>query len=60
MRWFYDRYSPLFENLRQLAVELFSIPWGHHQIIIGKCPSLEEFVSRHYRDFRADLVGTLS
>ncbi|MBQ2069579.1 MAG: DUF1016 family protein [Bacilli bacterium] len=68
MRWFYDRYSPLFENLRQLAVEfdsdvtnltkvssnepnlrqlaveLFSIPWGHHQIIIGKCPSLEESV----------------
>ena len=68
MRWFYDRYSPLFDNLRQLAVEfdsdaanlskvssnepnlrqfaveLFSIPWGHHQIIIGKCPSLEESV----------------
>lgn len=68
MRWFYDRYSPLFENLRQLAVEfepdtensvkgtpnernlrqiaveLFSIPWGHHQTIIGKCASLEESV----------------
>lgn len=66
MRWFYDRYSQLFKNLRQLAVEsesdttdsakvssnephlrqlaaeLFSIPWGHHQIIIGKCLSLEE------------------
>lgn len=24
MRWFYDRYSPLFENLRQLAVEFDS------------------------------------
>ena len=68
MRWFYDRYSPLFGNLRQLAVEfdsdmaspvkaasgelnlrqlaveLFSIPWGHHQAIIGKCSSLEESV----------------
>ena len=68
MRWFCDRYSPLFGNLRQLAVEfdsdmaspvkaasgelnlrqlaveLFSIPWGHHQAIIGKCSSLEESV----------------
>lgn len=26
MRWFYDRYSPLFENLRQLAVEFDSDP----------------------------------
>ena len=66
MRWFYERYSTLLENLQQLAVEfdtqqahsavddlneqnlqqlaveLFSIPWGHHLVIIGKCSSPEE------------------
>ena len=35
---------PLKEHVQQLAVELFSIPWGHYQIIIGKCSSLEESI----------------
>ena len=30
------------QNLQQIAVELFSIPWGHHLVIIGKCSSPEE------------------
>ena len=38
-KYFYSLYSPLFENLRQLADDLemlFSIPWTHYQKIIDK------------------------
>ena len=31
-------------NLRQLGVELFSVPWDHHMAILGKAKSAEEFV----------------
>ena len=30
------------ENAQQLAVELFSIPWGHHMAILGKTKSADE------------------
>ncbi|MCQ2211043.1 MAG: PDDEXK nuclease domain-containing protein [Paludibacteraceae bacterium] len=34
---FYELYSPLQQNLPQLAEELFFIPWDHHRRIIDKC-----------------------
>ncbi|MBR1846662.1 MAG: hypothetical protein IJ787_03000 [Bacilli bacterium] len=30
------------ENAQQVAVELFSVPWGHHMAILGKAKSAEE------------------
>jgi len=30
------------ENLQQVAVELVSLPWGHHQVILGKVKTIEE------------------
>ena len=36
---FYELYSPLLQNLPQVADDLFSIPWGHHVQIINKCKS---------------------
>ena len=32
----------ILENAQQFAVELLSLPWGHHQLILGKTKKLEQ------------------